>query len=129
MTVYDHAGGFYEGKLGFEFVPCDPYALLMRVGGHLVRVSKIPNFLPQQGTILGWQVEDIAAAAIWLKEKGVTVEKSFHPRSRTGDLDSTERRQSGVVQRSGREYSFLDRVSFRRVRSPRPSKINSCNRP
>lgn len=74
-TDYDKARSFYEGKLGFEFVSLDQFALVMKVGGHMVRISKIPNFLPRQGTILGWEVEDIAAAAAWLKDRGVTVEQ------------------------------------------------------
>jgi len=30
---YDEARAFYEGKLGFEFVSLDQYALVMSVGG------------------------------------------------------------------------------------------------
>ena len=40
-TDYDKAREFYEGKLGFEFVSLDQYALVMRVGGHNIRISKI----------------------------------------------------------------------------------------
>lgn len=74
-TDYDKARSFYESKLGFEFVSLDQFALVMKVGGHTVRISKIPNFVPRQGTILGWEVEDIARAAVWLKDRGVSVEK------------------------------------------------------
>jgi catechol 2,3-dioxygenase-like lactoylglutathione lyase family enzyme len=72
---YDKARAFYEGKLGFEFVSLDQYALVMSVGGHQIRIAKIPNFTPRQGTILGWEVENIEAAAIWLRARGVTLEK------------------------------------------------------
>ncbi|HLJ29372.1 MAG TPA: VOC family protein [Candidatus Angelobacter sp.] len=72
---YDKARAFYEGKLGFEFVSLDQYALVMSVGGHNVRIAKIPDFTPLQGTILGWEVENIEAAATWLKDRGVTPEK------------------------------------------------------
>ncbi|MHB8487216.1 MAG: VOC family protein [Candidatus Acidiferrales bacterium] len=72
---YDKARAFYEGKLGFGFVSLDQYALVMTVGGHRIRIAKIPNFTPLQGTILGWQVEDIKAVATWLKGQGVTLEK------------------------------------------------------
>ena len=74
-TDYDQARAFYEGKLGFEFVSLDQYALVMSVGGHQVRISKTPNFTPRQGTILGWEVENIEAAAAWLRDRGVTLEK------------------------------------------------------
>lgn len=73
-TDYEKARSFYEGKLGFKFVSLDEYALVMQVGGHMVRIAKIPNFTPQPGTILGWEVEDIVLAAAWLKERGVAVE-------------------------------------------------------
>jgi len=72
---YDKARAFYEGKLGFEFVSLDQYALVVSVGGHQIRIPKLTNFVPRQGTILGWEVENIEAAAIWLRARGVTLEK------------------------------------------------------
>jgi len=72
---YDNARAFYEKKLGFEFVSLDQYALVMSIGGHQVRISKVPNFTPRQGTVLGWEVENIEAAAAWLRDRGVTLEK------------------------------------------------------
>lgn len=72
---YDKARAFYEGKLGMEFVSLDQFALVMRVGGHMIRIVKIPNFSPMQATILGWQVEDIEQIAAWLNDRGATTEK------------------------------------------------------
>jgi catechol 2,3-dioxygenase-like lactoylglutathione lyase family enzyme len=72
---YDKARAFYEGKLGFEFVSLDQYALVMSVGGHKIRIAKVPNFTPLQGTILGWEVQDIEAVVTWLTSRGVTPEK------------------------------------------------------
>lgn len=72
---YDKARAFYEGKLAFGFVSLDQYALVMTVGGHRIRIAKIPNFTPLQGTILGWEVEDIKTVATWLNGRGVTLEK------------------------------------------------------
>ncbi len=72
---YDKARAFYEGKLGFEFVSLDQYALVMSVGGHKIRMTKIPNFKPLQGTILGWEVDDIESTATWLRDRGVDLEK------------------------------------------------------
>ena len=74
-TDYDQARGFYEGKLGFKFVSLDQYALVMSVGGHMVRIAKVPNFKPLQGTILGWEVKDITKTVEWLNGRGVTPEK------------------------------------------------------
>ena len=72
---YDKARAFYEGKLGLEFVSLDKFALVMNAGGRVIRITKVPNYTPLQGTILGWQVEKIESVAAWLKDRGVTLEK------------------------------------------------------
>ncbi len=72
---YDKARAFYEGKLEFEFVSLDQYALVMSVGGHRIRIAKVPNFTPLQGTILGWEVKNIETVVIWLRDRGVPPEK------------------------------------------------------
>ena len=72
---YEKSRAFYTGKLGFDFISLDQYALVMSVGGHKIRIAKVPNFTPLQGTILGWEVQDIQGVAIWLRERGVTLEK------------------------------------------------------
>ena len=72
---YGAARSFYEGKLGFEFVSQDQFALALKVGGHFVRISKVPNFTPLQSTILGWEVKDIEAVVAWLTKQGVATEK------------------------------------------------------
>ena len=72
---YDKARSFYEGKLGFEFESLDKFALVMNVSGHMIRITKIPNFTPLQGTILGWEVKNIETVVIWLRDRGVPSEK------------------------------------------------------
>ena len=72
---YEAARAFYEGKLGFQFVSLDQFALVMLVGGHMVRIVKMPKFTLQEGTILGWQVGDIVSVAKWLRSRGVELEK------------------------------------------------------
>ncbi len=74
-TDYDRTRAFYEGKLGFDFVSVDQYALVMSAGGQKIRIAKVPNFTPLQGTVLGWEVKDIQAVATWLRDRGVTLEK------------------------------------------------------
>jgi catechol 2,3-dioxygenase-like lactoylglutathione lyase family enzyme len=81
---YDKARAFYEGKLGCEFVSLDQFALVVSVSGHNIRIAKIPNFTPLQGTILGWEVNDIQAVANWLRDRGVTLEK--YPFAQDRDL-------------------------------------------
>jgi catechol 2,3-dioxygenase-like lactoylglutathione lyase family enzyme len=72
---YDKARAFYEGKLGFEFVSLDQFALVMNAGQNMIRISKAPNFTPLQSTVLGWEVKDIVAVAKWLDGRGVVLEK------------------------------------------------------
>ena len=72
---YDQARAFFESKLGFQFVSIDQYALVMRAGESPIRISRIPNFTPAQGTVLGWEVQNIEAVVTWLTERGVTFEK------------------------------------------------------
>ena len=81
---YDKARAFYEGKLGFDFVSLDNFALVMNADGRLIRITKILSFTPLQGTVLGWQVENIASVAAWLGDRGVTLEK--YPFAQDQDL-------------------------------------------
>ena len=74
-TDYDRARAFYEGKLGFEFVSLDQFALVVRAGEQKIRITKVPNFAPLSGTVLGWEVDDVEAVVIWLKDRGVATEK------------------------------------------------------
>ena len=74
-TDYDKARRFYEEMLGFEFVSLDQFALAMRPGVNMIRISKSETFKPAQGTVLGWEVEDVKAAVLWLRSRGVMTEK------------------------------------------------------
>lgn len=69
------ARDFYEGKLGFEFVLDDQFALVVRAGGTTIRVVKGQSFVPAPYTVLGWEVQDIGSVVAWLKERGVVFEK------------------------------------------------------
>ncbi len=74
-TDYDRARAFYEGNLGCEFVSLDQFAMVMTIGGHMLRIVKMPGFTPLPGTLLGWQVQDVRAVAQWLNDRGVVFEK------------------------------------------------------
>ena len=74
-TDYEQARAFYEGKLGFEFVKLDQFALALRAGANMIRISKSETFKPAQGTVLGWEVDDIRAVVSWLGSRGVETEK------------------------------------------------------
>jgi len=72
---YEKARAFYVGKLGFKLISLDQFALVVGVGGHKIRIAKVPKFTPLQGTILGWEVDDIEAVVKWLKGREVSTEK------------------------------------------------------
>lgn len=75
VTDYEKARAFYVGKLGFEFLSLDGFALALRAGANMVRISKSEKFTPAQGTVLGWEVDDIQAVVSWLSSQGVETEK------------------------------------------------------
>ena len=74
-TDYEKARAFYEGKLDFEVVSLDQFALAMRAGKNMIRITRAETFKPAQGTVLGWEVDDVRAAVLWLKSRGVVTEK------------------------------------------------------
>ena len=74
-TDYEKARAFYEGKLGFEFVSLDQFALALRAGKNMIRITKVETFKPAQGTVLGWEVDDVKAVVLWLSSRDVVTEK------------------------------------------------------
>ena len=66
---------FYEGKLGFQFVSNDQFALVMQAGESMIRIAKADNFTPAQYTVMGWEVTEIEAMVKWLNGRGVVFEK------------------------------------------------------
>jgi len=66
---------FYSNKLGFRFVRDDGFALVFDAYGLMIRVGKMKEFTPQQFTVLGWQVSDIAKAVAELDAAGVKFER------------------------------------------------------
>ncbi len=69
------ARAFYEGKLGFQFVSDDQFALVMRAGETMIRIAKAQDFTPAPYTVMGWEVRDIEAIVPWLTQRGVVFEK------------------------------------------------------
>ena len=50
----------------------DPYAVALDVNGTMLRVTAVPKHTPASHTVCGWRVDDIAAAAQDLTERGVS---------------------------------------------------------
>jgi catechol 2,3-dioxygenase-like lactoylglutathione lyase family enzyme len=69
------ARDFYEGKLGFEFISDDQFALVMRYGENMVRIAKAGKFTPAPFTVLGWEVANIEDEVRALVARGVVFEK------------------------------------------------------
>jgi len=66
------ARAFYEGLLGLRVVSEDQFALVLDANGIMVRVTKVPEFKPQQFTILGWAVPNVEQAVSGLQKEGST---------------------------------------------------------
>ena len=69
------ARAFYEGKLGFEFVSDDQFALVIQAGDNMIRVAKAGKFAPAPFTVLGWEVTKIEDEVRALVARGVVFEK------------------------------------------------------
>jgi len=69
------ARAFYEGLLGLRFVSEDQFALVMDAKGIMVRVALVPEFQPQQFTIVGWEGSDIKREVTSLQGQRVRFEK------------------------------------------------------
>src|SRR5262245_31086130 len=74
-TDYDKARAFFERTLGCEFVSQDQFALVVKLGGHQIRISKTAEFAPLRNTVLGWEVSDIEGVVDALAARGVVFEK------------------------------------------------------
>jgi catechol 2,3-dioxygenase-like lactoylglutathione lyase family enzyme len=69
---------FYEQTLGLEFVSEDPFALVFRAHGvmlRIVNVSNVKDFSPAPFTILGWRVSSAESTVRALLENGIEFER------------------------------------------------------
>ena len=69
------AMSFYRDVLGFRFVKDDNFAIVFDAHGTMLRVVKAQSHTPAQGTVLGWQVDDIHAAVRELTARGAHFEQ------------------------------------------------------
>jgi len=65
------ARAFYEGTLGLRVVDDTPFALVLDVGGAMLRVTPVPELAARPFTIAGWAVPDIGAAVRVLTGRGI----------------------------------------------------------
>ena len=71
----DKAKSFYKDILGLKLLSEDNYALEFEANGTLLRVTTVQELKPQEFTVLGWDVADIASTIKSLNEKGIVCEK------------------------------------------------------
>lgn len=64
---------FYRDVLGLTLLYEDPFGTTFDLGGAaIMRLTTIADHTPSAHTVLGWEVPDIKAAIMALKEKGVS---------------------------------------------------------
>ena len=71
----EKAVAFYQGVLGFRLLGQDEYALVFDANGTMLRINKAKQHEPAQGTVLGWEVDDVHAAIAELGPRGVKFEQ------------------------------------------------------
>jgi catechol 2,3-dioxygenase-like lactoylglutathione lyase family enzyme len=71
----DVAKKFYGDTLGFKLTGEDNFAAVFDLNGTMLRISTLQTHQPQQHTVLGWEVPDIAAAVKALTAKGIVFQR------------------------------------------------------
>jgi len=78
VTIVDvaRAKEFYRDTLGLRLVSEEPpFALVFDANGIMLRLGMGKERAPVQGTVLGWQVPDMAAAVADLTQAGIRFER------------------------------------------------------
>lgn len=70
-TDLPRARTFYLDVLGLDFVEESPFALVVRSGSTVIRVTPVDSPIVQTHTILGWSVPDIDSQITDLASRGV----------------------------------------------------------
>jgi catechol 2,3-dioxygenase-like lactoylglutathione lyase family enzyme len=72
----ERAKAFYRDTLGLTLVSEEPpFALVFEAHGIMLRLGMAKSLPPAHGTVLGWNVPDIASAVTELAEAGVHFER------------------------------------------------------
>lgn len=70
-TDLPRARRFYVDTLGLAFVEDSPFALVLRSGRTMIRVTPVESQVATPQTVLGWSVPDLGALLLGLIERGV----------------------------------------------------------
>jgi catechol 2,3-dioxygenase-like lactoylglutathione lyase family enzyme len=70
------AKSFYQDTLGLHLIAEEPpFALIFDANGIMLRLGMAKELPPAHGTVLGWQVPDIAATAKSLQQSRIRFER------------------------------------------------------
>jgi len=67
----ERALDFYRDTLGLTLHGTDDFGDFLDLGGALARMTVMPDHKPHPHPVLGWNVDDIAAAAEALRGRGI----------------------------------------------------------
>jgi catechol 2,3-dioxygenase-like lactoylglutathione lyase family enzyme len=85
VTDREKAKLFYGGRLGLTLRSEDDYGIVYGLNEATLRLTPLPDFTPQQNTVLGWNVADVPATVRALSAAGITFERySFLPQDDLG---------------------------------------------
>ena len=70
-TDLDRSRAFYCGVLGLAPVDQTPFAVVLRAGPIVLRVTLVQDLRPAPYTVLGWQVDDLSGTLAGLGARGV----------------------------------------------------------
>ena len=70
-TDLARARRFYVDTLGLELLEDSPYALVLRSGRTMIRVTPVESHVASTPTVLGWSVPDLGALLPGLIARGV----------------------------------------------------------
>lgn len=74
-TDGDISKTFYAEVMGLELMEDSQFAVVFKLAGAELRISKVPAFTPFPWTVLDFQVDDLGLAMTRLREKGVSFEQ------------------------------------------------------
>jgi catechol 2,3-dioxygenase-like lactoylglutathione lyase family enzyme len=79
VSERERALGFYRDTLGLALRGSDDFGDFIDLGGGLLRMTVMPDHKASPHPVLGWNVEDIEAAVISLRDRGVvfTIHEGF----------------------------------------------------
>jgi catechol 2,3-dioxygenase-like lactoylglutathione lyase family enzyme len=67
----ERALAFYRGTLGLKLRSSDGFGDFIDLGSGLLRMTVVPDHTANPHPVLGWNVDDLAAAVMGLRDRGI----------------------------------------------------------